>query len=304
VGLGAGVASIAACGDVTYALTATGSVLVWGDDADKAVVDGAPADPFEPTRVPGLDAGVKMISSRDETCAVTISNQILCWDYYDGLIPREGPDIALGVSAVAPASDHTCAITQEGGVMCWGHNASGQLGNGTDLFGWEPVKVAGLDSGVVDLAVGGHYKCGYSCAVMDTGALMCWGAPKQRCRFDMDPSEFRLTPVEVLDSSWRVKGISFGGVHTCILTDAGGVFCWGDNEYGQLGDGTTEDRDKPTQVFGLESGVKSISAGTDHTCAVMQAGGAKCWGSNRRFQLGDFSRASIQTKPVDVIGFE
>jgi alpha-tubulin suppressor-like RCC1 family protein len=97
--------------------------------------------------------------------------------------------------------------------------------------------------------------------------------------------------------------IAAGGFHTCALSPSGGVRCWGDNEYGQLGDGTTTHRRTPVDVVGLTGGVSAIAAGMYHTCAAMAVGGVKCWGENRFGGLGDGTTTQRLT-PVDVIGLK
>ena len=78
--------------------------------------------------------------------------------------------------------------------------------------------------------------------------------------------------------NFQATQIAAGGEHTCVVTSSGGAKCWGSNEYGQLGDGTTVDRSTPVEVVGLESDVAQIVAGWLYTCAVTVDDGAKCWG--------------------------
>jgi hypothetical protein len=111
---------------------------------------------------------------------------------------------------------------------------------------------------------------------------------------------WRLTPVDVAGLQGGVAAISAGGYHTCAVLTGGGVRCWGANAYGQLGDDTTTRRLSPVEVTGLQSGVRAISAGVWHTCAVTQHGWAKCWGWNRYGQLGDGTTTTRLT-PVDVL---
>lgn len=89
--------------------------------------------------------------------------------------------------------------------------------------------------------------------------------------------------------------------HTCVVTAAGAVKCWGNNQFGYLGDGTTETRDIPTDVVGLGSGVVDVAVGSEHGCALTDQGVVKCWGRNTYGEVGD-GTTQIRLEPVRVVG--
>jgi hypothetical protein len=160
-----------------------------------------------------------------------------------------------------------------------------------------PVDVAGLGSGVAALAAGGVY----TCALTAVGGIKCWGFNIYGQLGDGTTTSPRLTPVDVTGLASGVAALAAGPDHACALTAAGGVKCWGRNDFGQLGDGTTSSRLTPVDVSGLGSGVAAIAAGLFHTCALTTGGGIKCWGDNGSGQLGDGTTTTHLT-PVDVSG--
>jgi alpha-tubulin suppressor-like RCC1 family protein len=201
------------------------------------------------------------------------------------------------ITAIAAGSYHACAITSGGGLVCWGANYSGQLGDGTTIDRLTPVPVLGLASGVAAVAAGE----GHTCAVTRGGAVKCWGSNEAGQLGDGTTTQSTV-PVDVVGLASGVRSVTAGwGGHTCAITAAGGVTCWGNNGGGQLGDGTTTPSSVPVDVVGLSSGVSAIVTGGFQTCALTSGGGVKCWGYGGDGQLGNGSR-SQSTVPVDVAG--
>src|SRR5205085_11134226 len=129
-----------------------------------------------------------------------------------------------------------------------------------------------------------------SCALTSSGGgLKCWGANNDGQVGD-GTTKRRLTPAAVSGLSTGVETMAVGGfndAHTCALLTGGAMKCWGENTQGQLGDGTTDNRWRPTPVSGLSSGVVAIAAADAHSCAVIAGGAAKCWGFSHLGELGD-----------------
>ena len=128
--------------------------------------------------------------------------------------------------------------------------------------------------------------------------MKCWGRNDKGQLGDGGGSD-SSTPVDVVGLSSGFVTVLAGEKHTCALSSAGGVKCWGLNDKGQLGDGTGLDSGVPVDVAGLASGVTAIAAGSKHTCAVLGSGEVRCWGHNNHGQLGD-GGSSDSNVPVTV----
>lgn len=165
----------------------------------------------------------------------------------------------------------------------------------------EPLMFADLTAGCLDAdcAVRGTNFPNHACGITTDGEAFCWGSDANG-RLAVDVSGvFTNEPVQVPKVA-GLESITAGDTHTCARSDSDQARCWGRNDRGQIGDGTTADRAAPTAVSGGLSFV-GISAGGDHTCGVTSSGDAYCWGANDRGQLGD-GTTTDRMSPVLVSG--
>ncbi len=264
-----------------------------------------------PKASPALTSGLAsdIAAGGEHACALT-GAEVLCWgrnlegQLGDGTITARASPVRVlsedtNHSVVAAGLHFTCAFAVSDGVTCWGNNVNGQLGDGMQCGPTciTPVATAELTSGVANIAAG----LLHACALTVNGAIKCWGRNFEGQLGDGTNGNLRTTPVDVSGFSDGAIAVSAGDTHTCAVTTAGGVRCWGRNAHGQLGDGTTTSRPVPADVPGLADEITAIAAGVAHTCALTAAGSVKCWGLNEDGQLGDGTTES-STVPVGVVG--
>jgi alpha-tubulin suppressor-like RCC1 family protein len=316
-GLESGVSVVTAGLTHTCALTLSGGVKCWGGNAYGQLGDGSTHDSLTPVDVMGLSSGVVAITAGwYHTCALTQAGGVKCWGDNDSgqlgdagydqwwlksrSIPVDVKYLNSVVTAITAGKSHTCVLTEAGGMMCWGSNRYGQLGNwqyaysdATDF----PVDVLGLYSGLSSIATGKLH----TCAVTQSGMVKCWGGNSYGQLGDATTYD-EWFPVDADGLYSGINSITAGSSHTCVLTDGGGVKCWGDGYDGQLGDGANTNHSTPVDVTGLTAGASAVAVGGSHTCALFPAGNIKCWGGNWHGQLGDGTMDN-RSKPVDVAGF-
>jgi alpha-tubulin suppressor-like RCC1 family protein len=292
--MASGVIAISAGGSMTCGLGMEGGAICWGRNSPNIYV------------APDTSADVSEVSvGLYHACAVMNWRGVKCWGSngwgqlgngtrIEFAAPVDVVDLSSGVLAVSAGGLHTCAVLAGGGVKCWGYNRYGQLGDGTTTDRTEPVDVTGFESGVSAISTGGYH----TCAMMDTGGVVCWGRNTSG-QIGNGSTTGTSVPVYVSGLSSGAEAVSCGGLHTCALTKAGGVKCWGENDHGQLGDGTKDMRTTRVNVIGLTSGAAAISCGGSHTCALLDSGQVQCWGDDEHGQLGD-GTTEDRTAPVTV----
>lgn len=309
-GLDVGVLALEAGARHTCARMEFSGLQCWGSNEFGQIGDGESALRLTPTGLPGLTAGVAQVAPGGlHTCARVPDDAVYCWgnnkygqlgdgSTMDHLAPEPVNGLGGGVADLAAGGFHACAVTGGGAVKCWGDNGRGQLGDGTFDMRLAPGVVWGLDQGIVAVTAGLRH----TCALHGSGAVKCWGHNWAGQLGDGTHDQSPI-PVDVVGLSGPAVALAAGESHTCAILAGGGVQCWGDNFYGQLGDGTTDKYWEPVSVVGLGGEVEAISAGSVHTCALLTAGGMRCWGANASGQLGDGTTLG-RTQPVWVTGLQ
>ena len=200
----------------------------------------------------------------------------------DPILPgRAEASSALAFTSISAGGTHSCGLTADGSAYCWGRNASGQLGDGITVQRNIPTPVSGnLSFKSISAGEGGH-----TCAVTTTGAGYCWGVNGSG-QLGIGSTNNQSTPTPVT-GGLSFSMISGGYGFSCGLTTAGAGYCWGQDAYGQLGDGTNVTaRTSPTSVSGART-YSSMSAGSEHACAITAGGTVYCWGHNDLGAIGD-----------------
>jgi len=312
-----GVKAISSGDSHTVALKNDGTVFAWGVNSYGQLGDGtytnrntpvpvrAPEMTIVTTPVRGL-TGIIAISARGyRTVALRNDGTVWAWGYNvggelgDGTYTNRNTPVQVrdltDVKAISAGELHTVALKNDGTVWAWGKNYYGQFGDGTTTNRETPVQISGL-SDFRTISAGAFN----TVAIKNDGTVWAWGLNSSGQLGDGTTMDSNI-PVQVNDLT-DVIAISAGFVsHAVALKSDGTVWVWGSNSYGQLGDGTTMDRNTPVQVSGL-TGVKEISAGDSHTVAIKNDGTVWAWGRNNYFQLGDGTDIN-RTAPVPIFGF-
>lgn len=290
--------------------------------------------------------GALSASGTNRTCAI-VSGGVYCWGYNgygqlgngqyvgspqnidnassaDSLVPvkvvqQAGMMAGKTIVKIFVAQYHSCALSSDGNMYCWGYNATGQLGNGTTTDSAVPVQVGGALAGLTVTDIGGTRNT--SCAVANS-KIYCWGNGGNGLTGNGASPSSVTTPTLVsatgtattLPANYTATALSTSGSRSnlmCAIAN-GLAYCWGANDVGQVGDGTTTQRQLPTKVVttGVLSG-KTVTAITQdgypniasgaypHVC-VIASGGLYCWGDNNDGALGDGTTTDRST-PVAVV---
>ncbi len=256
----------------------------------------------------------------DHTCARLDDGTVRCWGSAssgqlgygntdkigDNETPGSVGPVNLGAgrtaTAITTGANHTCALLDNGTVRCWGPSLEGQLGYGnTDTIGDNetPAAVGPVNLGAGRTATAITTGGAHTCALLDDASVRCWGfGGNGQLGYgntaDIGDNE---TPASVgpvnLGAGRTATAISAGDIHTCALLDDGTVRCWGYGMFGALGYGNTADigdNETPGSVGPVNLGAgrtaTAVTAGSTHTCALLDNGTVRCWGNGGNGRLG------------------
>uniref|UniRef100_UPI0033657A4B RCC1 domain-containing protein n=1 Tax=Candidatus Albibeggiatoa sp. nov. BB20 TaxID=3162723 RepID=UPI0033657A4B len=211
-------------------------------------------------------------------------------------MPVYAASIALtDVTDIATGNGFSCVVTDIGKVRCWGSNDNNSLGDGTAENTQYPSYVIGISDGATAVTAGTNH----ACAIVD-GGVKCWGNNDSgQLGTGNTTASSIAVDVSGLGAGSKVTKISAGYSNTCAIVD-NNMQCWGNNDYGKLGDASFDSQLTPVTVKDLTS-VTDIATGEDFTCAVIASGTVKCWGRNNNGQLGNDSNTD-ETTPNTVSG--
>lgn len=284
-----------------------GSVAAWGGNAFGQLGDGTTSSHLTAAPVQNLSSVIELGGGRNFGLALKTDGTVWSWGVNDSGQLGDGSQTnrtrPVAVSFVAPAPTivevssghyHSLAADSAGKAWAWGRNNNGQLGDGTTTKRSRPVRVGTLTA--VHLLAGGR---DHSLALKNDGTVWAWGS-NAFGQIGDGTSTRRLSPVQVLGLTRPVIQIAAGREHSLALEDDGSVWAWGSNVYGQLGDGTKTNRNRPVRITSL-SAVTDVEAGAHHSLALRSTGTVASWGRNYRGELGD-GTTTIRTLPITVPG--
>jgi alpha-tubulin suppressor-like RCC1 family protein len=301
-----------------------GTVRCWGGNGHGDLGGGGSSVSgysTKPLTVLSITNAVEVASADEHVCALLATGHLKCWGKAIGLgNGAEGPefgeptpvavvDIANAVQVTAGYED-ACALLDDGHVDCWGANYEGRLGPGgvDEEDHYTPIAIPGV-ANAVEVTADREVTCARLEGVgVQAGRVECWGSDNHGAFGDGTNGLAHATPFAVADVGGAIQ-IASGEDHLCAISSQEGhptaqTKCWGWDAFGQLGDDNLGYIRKPEDVVEAQrlpvSGAEQVSAGTEHTCALLRGGTVECWGSDARGQLGDGRPGEEEMKTVAV----
>jgi alpha-tubulin suppressor-like RCC1 family protein len=245
-------------GGHTCAQTTDGAVSCWGNNQQGQLGTGDTKPQSAPIRIGDPSIVADAVSNGGAfTCVHQTDSSMSCWGSNgegelgigtaDPSSPKPSAVKSLGnrVGRISAGANHTCAFTSDGTVWCWGDNRFGQLGTGDTTAHTSPVNIDPGDlPSVTEVYAGGEH----TCVLRVDNSLWCWGNNRFG-QLGVGDTNSRLTPSRVDALGVEVAAAYAGGAHTCAVKTDGSVWCWGNNQYGQVGADVGSLTATPTQVM-------------------------------------------------------
>ncbi len=296
-------------GSQSCALLANGSIACWGLNGWGQLGDGTQRKAVTPVSAgwwksftPTLGVTAASVGY-SHACALK-NNQVKCWGNNSN--GQVGTAVAIGaiqknpvlvggltgnIVSLVSGILHNCVLLDSGTVKCWGGNSSGQLGNGSRTTAQAtPVNVVGLGQAATSIMAAGDF----TCAVLQDKSAKCWGSNSHGQLGAALSGGSSPTP-QTVANLLNVTAISGKAAHACALLGNRTTMCWGANYNGQLGDGTTTNRNVPVANATWINDVIALAAGSDNTCVVRKGNIPWCWGA-----ITGNGTSTISTSPTDV----
>jgi alpha-tubulin suppressor-like RCC1 family protein len=290
------VQAVGAGRNFTCALDTGGRTYCWGVNDWGQVGSGALGDTIpEPRRVDTAPTFAELDAHGETVCGLTAGGDVYCWGAtFEATLSERGrvtsPTLVPGgitFQTLSLGFNHACGMDTQGVARCWGVNSDGRLGDGTTEDRESPVPVLPGQAGepLVSVTAGFLHSCGTNA----DGMPYCWGRASLGVLGNASSSG-GVTEPNLVASQELFSHVEAAGVFTCGLTTEQVPHCWGNNRTGQLGDGSTTDRDVPVSVA-IQFPLESLALPTEnsiwlHACGLTSGGDAHCWGWNQLGQLG------------------
>lgn len=298
---------ILAAGGLSHTLLVQrdGSLWAWGGNDNGQIGDNSTVQRNRPVQVALSDVRY-VAAGRAHSLALRGDGTVWAWGANNRgqlgdntttgrLAPAQVPGLA-GITAVAAGDEYSLALRGDGTVFAWGVNQYGQLGDGTTADRWEPAQLPFL-TGVIAVTAGSRH----AVALRSDGVPWAWGW-NLRGQLGDNTTTSRLVPGPVVGISGVVSVSSgYAGAHTLALRSDGSVWGWGYGDMGGVGDGLGGDHVVPVRAQGMYSGCTAVTAGSNHSLALMADGTVRGWGWNGYGQVGD-NATTTRYSPVEVPG--
>jgi len=267
----------------TVVIRMDGTLWAWGSNQFGQQGNGSAVHNTTPARIGAVTNWAAVSAGRLHTVAIRTDGTLWAWGLNNGNQIGDGTTLDRNVPtrigtatnwvSVSAGSDHNVAIRTDGTLWVWGNNSDGQLGDGTTTARSIPVRI-GTSTDWAHVSAGGMHTVG----IRADGSLWAWGNNQRGQLGGGMSTSNRSIPVRIgTETDWA--HVSAGRMHTVGIRADGSLWAWGDNQYGQLGDGTMNIRTSPTRI-GTETDWVSVSAGNEHTIAIRADG--SLWASGRK----------------------